>query len=63
VCWNKVPDEQEDRHHNVLSDRDDIGTRDLQNLDTALHSSVEVDVVGTNTSGNTELEFLGLSGE
>jgi len=26
VCWNKVPDKQEDRHHNVLSDGDDIRT-------------------------------------
>lgn len=63
MCWNKVPDEQEDRHHNVLSDRDDIGARDLQDLDTVLHSGVEVNVVGANTSGNTELKFLGLSGE
>lgn len=47
----------------MLSDRDDIGARDLQDLDTVLHSSVEVNVVGANTSGNTELKFLGLSGE
>jgi hypothetical protein len=62
VCWNKVPDEEEDRHHNVLSDGDDIGSRNFENLNPGFDSGVKVNVVRANTSGDTELKILGLSG-
>ena len=33
VSGYKVPDEQEDRHHNVFCDRSHVGPGDLQDLD------------------------------
>jgi hypothetical protein len=47
----------------VLSDRDDVGSSDLSDGDTAvgLVGSIEVDVVGTDTSSDGELQVLGLS--
>lgn len=62
VGRDEVADEDEDGHENVLSNRDDVGASDLSNGDTAvgLVGSVEVDVVGADTSGNSELELLGL---
>lgn len=47
----------------MLSNRDDIRARDLSNGDLLLVGSVEVDVVGSDTSGDTELELLGLGDE
>jgi hypothetical protein len=46
----------------VLSDRDDVGACDLGDGDTAvgLVGGIEVDVVGTDTSSDGELEVLGL---
>jgi len=62
VGWDKVADEDEDGHDDVLSDGDDVGTGNLGNGDTAigLVGSVKVDVVGSDTSGNGNLEVLGL---
>jgi len=62
VGWNEVADEGEDGHDDVLSDGDDVGASDLGDGDTAvgLVGSVEVDVVGTNTSSDGNLELLGL---
>ena len=60
VSGDKVADEEEDGHHDVLSDRDDVGARDLEDLDTALDGSVEVDVVRADTGSDAGLEVLGL---
>lgn len=57
---DEVPDEEEDAHDDVLGDRDNVRPRDLENLDTVLDGSVEVDVVRADTSGDTDLEVLGL---
>jgi hypothetical protein len=65
VCGDEIADEDEDSHEHVLSDRDDIGPSDLSDSDTAvgLVGSVEVDVIGTDTSsdGNFQLLRLGQS--
>jgi hypothetical protein len=60
VGRNKVPDEKEDGHDDVLSNGDDIGTGDFQNLDAVVESGVEVNVVRANASCDTELQVLGL---
>jgi hypothetical protein len=60
VGRNKVPDEEEDGHDNVLSNGHDIGAGDFQNLDFVLDSGVEVNVVRADTSCDTELQVLGL---
>ena len=57
---NKVPDEEEDGHDDVLSNGNDIGARDFQNLDVVLDSGVEVNVVRADTSCDTELQVFGL---
>jgi hypothetical protein len=46
----------------VLSDGDDVGASDLGDGDTTvgLVGGVEVDMVRADTSGNSELELLGL---
>lgn len=63
VGGNEVADQGQDGHDNVLSDGDDIAAGDLGNGDTAigLVGSVQVDVVGTDTSSDGDLEVLGLS--
>ena len=63
VGRDEVADEGEDGHNDVLSDGDDVGASDLGDGDTAvgLVGSIEVDVVGTDTSSDGELEVLGLS--
>ena len=63
VGRDEVADEGEDGHDDVLSDGDDVGTSDLSDGDTAvgLVGSIEIDVVGTDTSSDGELEVLGLS--
>lgn len=62
VGWDEVADEGQDGHDDVLGDGNDVGAGDLSNGDTAigLVGSVEVDVVGTDTSGDCDLEVLGL---
>jgi hypothetical protein len=46
----------------VLGDRHDVGARDLGDGDAAvgLVRGIEVDVVGTNTSSDGNLQVLGL---
>ena len=63
VGRDEVADEGEDGHNDVLSDGDDVGASDLSDGYTAvgLVGSIEVDVVGTDTSSDGELEVLGLS--
>jgi len=53
-----VPDEEKNAHDDVLSDRDDIRTGDLQNLDAVFNSGIEINMVGSYTSSDTELEVL-----
>lgn len=62
VRGHKVADEGQDGHEDVLGDRHDVGAGDLGDGDAAigLVGGVEVDVVGTNTSGDGNLELLGL---
>jgi hypothetical protein len=60
VCRNKVSDEQEDSHDNVFGDGYDVGTSNLGDGDTAigLVCSVQIDMIGSNTSGHGNLELL-----
>lgn len=60
MSWHEVPDEEKDVHHDVLSDRHDVGSGDFEDLNLMLNSGVEVDVIGPDTSGNTDLEVLRL---
>ena len=58
----EVADESEDGHDDVLGDGDDVGAGDFGDGDTAvgLVRSIEVDVVGSDTSSNGELQVLSL---
>lgn len=62
VGGDEVADEDQDSHHDVLSDGDDVGAGDLGDGDTAvgLVGGVEVDMVGADASGDGNLELLGL---
>ena len=60
VCGHKVADEQEHAHDDVLGDRSHVRAGDLEDLDTFLDGSIEIDVVGTDTSGDAKLQVLGL---
>jgi hypothetical protein len=62
VSWDEVTDEEQDGHDNVLSDGNDVGSRDLGDGDTSvgLVCGIEIDVVGSDTSGNGNLQLLGL---
>mmetsp|Transcript_19819 Transcript_19819/g.51205 ORF Transcript_19819/g.51205 Transcript_19819/m.51205 type:complete len:268 (-) Transcript_19819:99-902(-) len=48
VSGHKVTHECEDRHHDVLSDRDGVAPGDLTHVYVAVHRRLQVDVVGTN---------------
>ena len=62
VGGDEVADQSKDGHDDVLGNRDDVATSDLGDGDTAvgLVGSVQVNVVGTNTGGDSELQVLGL---
>jgi len=60
VRRHKVPHKQEDAHDDVLGNGDDVGSRDLENLDSVVNSGIEVDVVRSDTCGDADLEVLGL---
>jgi hypothetical protein len=62
VSGDEVADQDQDGHDNVLSDRDNVGSRHLSDGDTTVGGvgSVEVDMVGTDTGRNGELQLLGL---
>jgi hypothetical protein len=62
VSGDEVADQDEDSHDDVLGDGDNVGASDLSDGDSAvgLVGGVQVDVVGANTSGNGQLEVLGL---
>jgi len=61
VGRDEVADEGEDGHDDVLGDRDDVGAGDFGDGDTAVGfvGGVEVDVVGSNTGSDGDLELLG----
>jgi hypothetical protein len=62
VGRDEVADQEEDGHDDVLRNRDDVGAGDLGNSDTAVGGvgGVQVNVVGTDTGSDSELELLGL---
>lgn len=62
VSGDEVTDEGEDGHNDVLSDGDDVGASHLGDGDTTvgLVGGIKVDVVGTNTGGDGNLQVLGL---
>lgn len=45
VGGDEVADEEEDAHDDVLCDGDDVGARDLEDLEALLGGCVEIDVV------------------
>lgn len=61
VRRDEVADEDEDGHDDVLGDRNDIGSSDFGDSDTAigLVGGIKVDVIRPNASGDGELEVLG----
>lgn len=62
VGGHEVAEEDEDGHDDVLGDGDDVGAGDLGDGDAAvgLVGGDQVDVVGADTSGDGDLEVLGL---
>lgn len=62
VCGNKVTDEDEDGHDDVLGDGHDVGTGHLGDSNTAVGcvGSIEINMVGTDTSSDGNLQVLGL---
>ena len=62
MCGDKVADECKNGHDNVLGDGDHIGSRNLGNSDTTigLVGRIEIDVIGSDTGGDSEFELLGL---
>lgn len=56
----EVAHEEQDAHHDVLSDRGHVRARHFDDIDVLLGGGVEVDVVRTDTGGDRELEVLGL---
>lgn len=62
VSGDEVADQEEDGHDDVLSDGDNVRASDLSNSDTTVGGvgGVQVNVVGTDTSSNSELQLLGL---
>ena len=60
---HEVAHEEEDVHHDVLRDGDDVRARDLEHLDVALNGRVEVDVVRADAGCDADLEVLRLGDE
>ena len=62
VCGDEVADQDKDGHDDVLGDRDDVGAGDFCDGDAAIGGvrSVQVDVIGSNTSSDGKLELLSL---
>ena len=61
MCGDEVADEQKDAHDDVLGDGHDIRARNLEHLNALLDGRVEVDVVGADTGGDTDLQVLRLN--
>jgi len=62
VGRNHVADKREDGHDHVLGNGDDVGASDLSDSDAAIGrvGCVKVNVVRADTSGDGNLELLGL---
>ena len=60
VSRDKVPDKEQDIHDDMLCDGGSVRASDLQDVQALLGSSIEVDVVRSNTSRDTDFEVLGL---
>ncbi|KAL2290575.1 hypothetical protein FJTKL_15622 [Diaporthe vaccinii] len=60
---HKVADEGQDGHDDMLGNGDDVGARDLGNSNATVGGvgSVQVNMVGADTSGDSELQVLRLS--
>lgn len=60
MCGHEITDKEEDAHDDVLSNGHNIGSRNLEDLDLVVDSRVEVDMVGTDTSSDANLEVFSL---
>lgn len=62
VGWDEVADEDEDGHDDMFGDGDDVRAGHFGDSDTAicLVGRVQVDVVGSNTGSDGNLELLRL---
>jgi hypothetical protein len=60
VCRDEVSDKDEDGHDDVLGDGDDVGSGNLCDCDTSigLVGRIEINVIGSNTSCNGNLQVL-----
>src|SRR3546814_18558665 len=52
-----IADEAEDHHHDMLGNADRVAEGDLGHRDAGLDRRVEIDMVGTDTSSERELEL------
>src|SRR3546814_11655165 len=52
-----IADEAEDHHHDMLGNADRVAEGDLGHRDAGLDRRVEIDMVGTATSSERELEL------
>lgn len=62
VSWDKVANQSEDGHDDMLGDGNDIAASNLGDGDTTvgLVGSIEIDVVRSNTGSDGELQVLSL---
>jgi hypothetical protein len=60
MSGNKVAYEREDAHNDMLSYRDNVRSRDFQDLDAMVYGGVQVDVVRPDTRSDTELQLWSL---
>lgn len=62
MCGDEITDKGKDGHDNVLSDGDHVAASDLSDGNTAVGCvrSIKVDMVRSDTSGDGNLEVLGL---
>ena len=58
MCGHKVAHEQEDAHHDVLRDGDDVRAGHLEHLYPRLDGRVQVDVVRADACRDADLEVL-----
>ena len=63
MSWNKVANEGEDGHENMLCHGYDIGTSDFSNRDATVGfvPGIKVNVVGSNAGSNGKFELLSFS--
>jgi hypothetical protein len=62
VSWDEVAHEDKNGHNDMLSDGHHVGTSDLGDGDAAvgLVCCIKIDMVGTNSSCDSDLEVLRL---